>query len=185
MRTDDRFGLKTACYPSDLHLKVIFVATCMCERPLCGDTNTLAKAPRHTPKTLSKITESQSRRVCCTIRNIFFLEIFFFLNIFHQFVLLVRAGCNQLHQRSKLLHPAWQWAGRKIQCLKVFLVLSLCYNRHFIQSWLKLKRASSGGWKHNCCADCFISNGVWCMDAQGPEKGPVLFHPHSISSRES
>lgn len=76
-------------------------------------------------------------------------------------------GANQLHQRSKLLHPAWQWAGRKIQCRKVFLVLSLCYNRHFIQSWLKLERASSGGWKHNCCADCFVSNGVWCMDTQG------------------
>lgn len=48
-------------------------------------------------------TASQSRRVCCTIRNIF--------SIFPQFVLLVRAGCNQLHQPSKLLHPGWQWAG--------------------------------------------------------------------------
>lgn len=52
-----------------------FVAIYRCERPLCGDTNTLAKAPRHTLQTLSKITESQSRRVCCTIRNIIF---FFF-----------------------------------------------------------------------------------------------------------
>lgn len=136
-----------------------FVATCRCERPLCGDTNTAAKAPRHTPQTLSKITESQSRRVCCTIRSI----ILFFPSLFCLWEQGVTSCISAVNYCIRLAV-----SRQKIQCLKVFLVLSLCYNRHFIQSWLRLKKASSGGLKHHCCVDCFINNGVWCMDTQGP-----------------
>lgn len=89
--------VSSLCFP----LKVNFL-------PLAGVRGHCAETQTHSLKhhDIHHRQNPKAERVRCTIRNS--------ILSFPQLVLLVRAGCNQRHQRMKLLHPSWQWAGVKI-----------------------------------------------------------------------